>query len=265
MTKQELYVVKVGGNVIDNKKSLRKFLLDFSKIKHNKLLIHGGGKVATDISKGLGVEARMIEGRRVTDEETLKIVTMVYGGLINKNIVSGLQSHGCNAIGLTGADANIIEADKRPIKKGIDYGFVGDVRKVNNGPLVNFFNAGLTPVIAPLTHNGNGDILNTNADTIASTLAVSLSQEYNVTLIYCFELKGVLKDFENKDSVISNISQEKFQTLKESGIISKGMIPKLDNSFEAINSGVEKVIICHSDDLLNIINKKEAKGTTLTK
>jgi acetylglutamate kinase len=262
---QKLYIIKIGGNIIDDETHLQKFLHDFSSLKENKILIHGGGKVATEISKGLGIEARMVDGRRITDAETLKIVTMVYGGLINKRIVSALQSFGCNALGLTGADANIMEAEKRPVKNDIDYGFVGDVKKVYPQPLIHFLSMGLTPVIAPLTHDGVGNILNTNADTVASALAVALSGSFVVQLTYCFELKGVLQNFEDKDSVISAIDGKRYQELKNEGIISKGMIPKMDNSFDAIREGVNKVVICHADDLVDIIANKNPKGTTLSK
>jgi acetylglutamate kinase len=261
---QKLYIIKIGGNVIDEETKLQQFLKNFSSVKENKILVHGGGKVATDISKGLGIEAKMVEGRRITDEETLKIVTMVYGGLINKKIVAALQSNGTNAIGLTGADANIILAKKRPVKDGIDYGFVGDVGQVHDQTLINLLSHGLTPVIAPLTHDGKGSILNTNADTMASAVAVGLSGNFIVHLIYCFELKGVLEDVNNKDSVIADISIEKYKELKEKGIIAKGMIPKMDNSFEAIKNGVGSVIICHADDLVEIVNNGEKKGTRLS-
>ena len=263
MSKEKLYVVKIGGNIIDHEESLKKFLHDFAALKVNKILIHGGGKIATEISKGLGIEAKMVDGRRITDAETLKIVTMVYGGLINKKIIALLQASECNAIGLTGADANIIKSNKRPLKNGIDYGFVGDVDKVDGKMIGDLLNIGLTPVIAPLTHNGQGDILNTNADTMASVIAVATSQQFETHLIYCFELNGVLKDFDDKNSVITELKEKDYKELKEKGIISKGMIPKMDNSFEAIHAGVSSVRICHADDLLSIINKGETKGTKL--
>jgi acetylglutamate kinase len=261
---QKLYIIKIGGNIIDDDAKLQSFLKDLSMIKENKILVHGGGKVATEISKGLGIEAKMVEGRRITDEETLKIVTMVYGGLINKKIVALLNSFGNDAIGLTGADANIIRAKKRTVKNGMDYGFVGDIEKVNSKPIINFLSMGLTPVIAPLTHDGQGNMLNTNADTMASAIAVAMSETFAVSLLYCFELKGVLEDFSNKESVIAEINRDKYQDLKNKGIIDKGMIPKMDNSFDAIKAGVGSVIICHADDLLNIINKKEKRGTKLS-
>jgi acetylglutamate kinase len=259
-----LYIIKIGGNIIDDDAKLQSFLRDLSMIKENKILVHGGGKVATEISKGLGIEAKMVDGRRITDAETLKIVTMVYGGLINKRIVALLNSLGNNSIGLTGADANIIQAKKRPVKNGIDYGFVGDVECVDPKPIINFLSMGLTAVIAPLTHDGKGNMLNTNADTMASAIAVAMSEAFAVSLLYCFELKGVLENFSNKESVIPEINMSKYQDLKNKGIIDKGMIPKMDNSFDAIKSGVGSVIICHADDLINIINKKEKKGTKLS-
>jgi acetylglutamate kinase len=261
---QKLYIIKISGNIIDDETKLKSFLKDLSRIKENKILVHGGGKVATEISKGLGIEAKMVDGRRITDAETLKIVTMVYGGLINKKIVAQLNAFEDDAIGLTGADANIIQAKKRPVKNGIDYGFVGDVEHVHHQPITHFLSMGLTPVIAPLTHDGQGNMLNTNADTMASAVAVAMSGFFMVELIYCFELKGVLEDFSNKESVISNISMEKYIDLKNNGIIDKGMIPKMDNSFDAIKSGVGSVVICHADDLLGIVNNKEKKGTRLS-
>ncbi len=262
---EKLYIIKIGGNIIDNENALNKFLSDYASLSSKKILIHGGGKVATDISAGLGIEAKMVDGRRITDAETLKIVTMVYGGLINKNIVASLQSKNCNAIGLTGADANIIKSTKRPVKNGIDYGFVGDVEKVNEEILTSLIKSGLYPIIAPLSHDGNGNMLNVNADTMASVTSVALSKLFEVHLIYCFELKGVLENFEDKNSVISEITQSNYSTLKEKGVISKGMIPKLDNSFDAINLGVTSVRICHADDLVSIINKEEPLGTVLKK
>jgi acetylglutamate kinase len=262
---EKLYVIKIGGNIIDNEEALNKFLTDYASLNSKKILIHGGGKVATDISAGLGIEAKMVDGRRITDAETLKIVTMVYGGLINKRVVASLQSKNCNAIGLTGADANIIKSTKRPVKNGVDYGFVGDVENVKAEILATLIHTDLYPIIAPLSHDGNGNMLNVNADTMASVSSVALSKLFEVHLIYCFELKGVLENFDDKDSVISEITSAKYSELKEKGIISKGMIPKLDNSFDAINAGVTSVRICHADDLVTIINKGESKGTKLYK
>jgi acetylglutamate kinase len=263
--KTPLYIIKIGGNVIDNESALNKFLADYASLNANKILIHGGGKVATDISAGLGIEAKMVDGRRITDAETLKIVTMVYGGLINKRVVATLQALGCNAFGLTGADGNAVKSNKRPVKNGVDYGFVGDVEKVDGQLLQTLIASGLKPVIAPLSHDGKGNMLNINADTMASVTAVALSPFFDVHLVYCFELKGVLENFEDKNSVISDITNEKYSTLKEKGIISKGMIPKMDNSFDAINAGVSSVRICHADDLVSIINEGRKAGTTLSK
>jgi acetylglutamate kinase len=262
---EKLYVIKVGGNIIDNPSALKSFLSDFASLKANKILVHGGGKIATEISKGLGIEAQMVDGRRITDAETLKIVTMVYGGLINKNIVASLQANGCNAIVLTGADANILRSDKRPVKNGIDYGFVGDVKEMNPSFVSMCLENKITPVIAPLTHDMQGNMLNTNADTVASQIAVGLAKNFEVHLTYCFELKGVLKDFEDKDSVISEITPTYYTQLKEEGIINKGMIPKLDNSFDAINNGVNSVIICQAESLVSLINEGKSIGTQLKK
>lgn len=259
----ELYIIKIGGNVIDNEEALSRFLNDLSQLQKPFILIHGGGKVATEISKGLGIEAQMVDGRRITDAETLKIVTMVYAGLINKKIVSKLQALGKNAIGLTGADGNIIFAKKRPVKNGIDYGFVGDVEKVDGTVIKNLLDAGLQPVLAPLSHDGQGNMLNTNADTIASTVSVAMSKLYETNLVYCFELKGVLENINKPDSVITDINTDRYKELKDTGIIAKGMIPKMDNSFDAIDAGVNSVIICHADDIKEIVNNKAQKGSKL--
>lgn len=259
---EKLYVVKIGGNVIDHAEKLSDFIKVFSRLKGPKVLVHGGGKIATKIGEKLGIKANMVEGRRITDRETLDVVTMVYGGLVNKGVVSKLQAEGCNSIGLSGADGNVIEAHKRPVAD-IDYGWVGDIDKVNIGPLVNFVKQGITPVFAALTHDGKGHMLNTNADTIATTVAVGLSEAYDVDLIYCFEKKGVLEDIDNPDSLIRSIDHAEYQDLKGKGIIADGMIPKLDNSFNAINSGVSRVKICAADDLSIWIEKNEDIGTTL--
>ncbi|SMO56105.1 acetylglutamate kinase [Solitalea koreensis] len=258
---EALNIIKVGGNIIDNEEKLTSFLDDFSKLKGLKVLIHGGGKVATEISKGLGIEAQMVDGRRITDAETLKIVTMVYGGLINKRLVAQLQARNNNAIGLTGADANIIPAHKRPANP-IDFGFVGDVEKekMDGKTLALLLENGMVPILAPLTHDQQGNMLNTNADTIASTVAVSLSKKFNVNLIYCFEKEGVLNA---EDNVIGEITKSYFAKLKEEGVVVAGMIPKLDNAFEAINQGVKAVYIMHADGLLNLINEGISTGTLI--
>lgn len=260
---EELVVVKIGGNVIDNPKALDAFLADFAQIKKKKILVHGGGKIATEIGAKLGQEAIMVEGRRVTDKAMLETVTMVYGGLINKNVVAKLQSLSNNAIGLSGADGNSILCVKRPVKE-VDYGFVGDVKDVNHAFLGHLLAGELVPVMCPLSHDGEGNMLNINADTVATTLAKAMATTYKVSLLYCFELKGVLSDFADKNSVIAEINIESYQKLKAEGVISKGMIPKLDNSFDSILNGVEKVVICHSEEMLRVANG-EKRGTTLEK
>ena len=251
----QLTVVKIGGNIIDDKGKLSLFLKEFAAVEGYKILVHGGGKIATEIGKQLGIEPNYIDGRRITDAQTLILVTMVYGGLINKNMVAELQAYGCNAIGLTGADGGILPAVKRPVKE-IDYGFVGDVNSDNiKGELISkFLHSGLTPVFAPLTHDGRGNLLNTNADTIAQEIAQAMSHFMPVQLIYCFEKKGVLIDTTDDTSAINRITAKDFDELKEKGIISGGMIPKLENAFTAINKGVEKVIIGHADDLAALIS-----------
>ena len=252
--------------MIDDEHQLLSFLNDFATIKEHKILIHGGGKMATELGKQLGVETKMVEGRRITDAATLKVVQMVYAGWINKNIVAQLQSRNCNAIGLTGADANIILAKKRlPLSSGsggevIDYGFVGDVEKVNGEKLSALLKAGFFPVIAPLTHDGKGQILNTNADTIAAAVAAAI--QYDTTLIYCFEKSGVLKNVNDDNSVIEKMNFAEYEKYKAEGIISKGMIPKLDNAFDAIKQGVKSVVICHAKDLVNVVENRKA-GTKL--
>ena len=260
---KKLFVIKIGGNVIDDEKQLSSFLNDFAKMKEKKILIHGGGKIATEMGKQLGIEAKMVDGRRITDADTLQVVQMVYGGLINKNIVAQLQQRKCNAIGLTGTDGNIILAAKRPVKE-IDYGFVGDVKKVNAEKISSLLNSGLSPVIAPLTHDGKGQILNTNADTMASAIAVALAKKYDTTLIYCFEKSGVLRDVADESSVIEKIKLAEYKKYKADGIISKGMIPKLDNAFNAINKKVKSVVICHANDLKKVVSNKKS-GTRLEK
>ncbi|HTD41449.1 MAG TPA: acetylglutamate kinase [Mucilaginibacter sp.] len=264
MTKKSLYIVKIGGNVIDNSENLHHFLKDFTAIDGYKILVHGGGKVATQLSETLGIEAKLVDGRRITDIETLRVVTMVYGGLINKNIVAQLQKFGTNAIGLTGADGNFIRTQKRPVKT-IDYGFVGDIDEKSIDPesLERLMDAGFTPVFCAITHDGEGQLLNTNADTIASALAVALSKLYETTLVYCFEKKGVLQDINDEESLIREIDPEKYEKLKEQQIIHSGMLPKLDNAFTAINCGVKAVIIGKSDDLGHLKNK-HSFGTRLS-
>ncbi len=258
----KLFIIKIGGNVIDNSEKLHEFLKDFVSLPGYKILVHGGGKMATQLADDMGIEAKMVEGRRITDIETLRIVTMVYAGLINKNIVAQLQFRNCNAIGLTGADANTIRASKRPVKD-IDYGFVGDINdtSVSAEAIKNLLEDGLIPVFSAITHDGQGQLLNTNADTIASALAIGLSGLYETSLVYCFEKKGVLKDVEDDLSVIREIQSGEFDSLKEQGVVAGGMIPKLHNAFEAIKSGVKDVYIGKADELSEL--NGEQFGTRL--
>lgn len=261
---EALYIIKIGGNVIDNSENLYHFLKYFTALPGYKILVHGGGKVATQLSETLGIEAKLVDGRRITDIETLRVVTMVYGGLINKNIVAQLQRFGSNAIGLTGADGNLIRAKKRPVKT-IDYGFVGDLDEgsVNADGISKLLEAGFAPVFSALTHDGDGQLLNTNADTIASALAVALSNLYHTTLVYCFEKKGVLQDIDDEDSLIREIDPQRYEELKIQQIIHSGMLPKLDNAFKAISCGVKAVIIGKADEL-GKIKDNEPFGTRLS-
>ena len=240
---KKLFVIKIGGNVIDNPTLLDKFLSDFTSVPGYKILIHGGGKIATQIGNRLGIESKYVDGRRITDDETIDVVTMVYAGLINKKIVAQLQARECNAMGLTGADLNAILAHKRT-KGTIDYGFAGDIDAVNTEGVAALLDIAQTLVFAPITHDKNGQLLNTNADTIASTLAVSLSSKFKTTLKYVFEKKGVLSDVNDDDSVIANINFDDFQIGKSDGTFFEGMIPKLDNAFDAMKNGVQSVVIC---------------------
>lgn len=243
---QKLTVIKVGGKIVEDEGTLSQLLNDFSKVEGHKVLVHGGGRSATKIAAQLGIESKMVGGRRITDAETLKVVTMVYGGLVNKNIVARLQSIGVNALGLTGADMNVMLSHKRPVKD-VDYGFVGDVEKCDGEMLSKLISEGIVPVMAPLTHDGKGNMLNTNADTIAGETAKALAKYFDVTLIYCFEKAGVLRDENDDDSVIPHINEEEFKKLVADGIIQGGMIPKIENSLSAISQGVSKVIITKAD------------------
>ncbi|SFG55348.1 N-acetylglutamate kinase [Pedobacter insulae] len=245
-----LTIIKIGGNVIDNSENLHQFLLDFTALPGDKILVHGGGKIATELGKSLGIEAKMVDGRRITDIETLRVVTMVYAGLINKNMVAQLQAKGCNAIGLSGADGNVIKARKRAVKT-IDYGYVGDLdeNSVNTTTLSSLLDGGLTPVLCAITHDGDTQLLNTNADTIASAVAVAMAAHYETILVYCFEKKGVLKDVDIEDSVVREIKADDFESLQAEGIVAGGMIPKLHNAFEAIKKGVSAVYIGKADEL----------------
>ena len=241
--KQKLTIVKVGGAVVEDETQLTQLLKDFSAISGRKVLIHGGGRRATQVAASLGIESKMVGGRRITDADMLSVVTMVYGGLVNKNLVARLQANGVNALGLTGADIDVIRSHKRPLKDGIDFGFVGDVDKADGQMLSRLIEAGITPVMAPLTHDGQGHILNTNADTIASETAKALAPFYDVTLIYSFEKKGVLSNPDDDNSVIPTISRADFERYKADGTISGGMLPKIENALSAIDKGVNRVII----------------------
>lgn len=284
---ESVNVIKVGGAVVEDSASLSSLLSQFTELKGKKVLVHGGGRSATKVAASLGIESNMVGGRRITDEEMLRVVTMVYGGLVNKNIVANLQARGVNAIGLTGADMNIIRSHKRPLKKvtlaagetnpttgevlteattmDIDYGWVGDVDKVDGECLARLINngtsgtdAGCVPVVAPLSHDGEGHMLNTNADTIAGSVAVGLASLFDVTLTYCFEKPGVLTDPDDDSSVVHSITPPVYERLKAEGVVSGGMIPKLDNAFEALRGGVRRVVITSASDL------EGTNGTTIT-
>ena len=273
--KEKLVVIKIGGNIVDSEPVLASFLESFSKLVgghtsppsgdggFKAILIHGGGKVATKIGETLGIESKYVDGRRITDAATIDLVTMVYAGLINKKVIAQLQSLGCNAIGVTGADGNLIPANKRPVKE-IDYGFVGDVKsdKINAQSWSSLLEHGFIPVVAPITHDGKGQLLNTNADTIAQEVAKAMSSLYEVSLIYSFEKAGVLLDANDDATVINNIDPASYEQLKAEGKIFAGMIPKLDNAFAALNSGVKKVVIGKAEHLKDLINGES--GTSIT-
>lgn len=247
--KQQITIVKVGGKIVENPDTLNQLLHDFSALPGKKVLVHGGGRTATDMASRLGIETHMVEGRRITDADMLRVVTMVYAGLVNKNVVARLQGCGVNALGLTGADMDVIRSHRRPLKNGIDYGFVGDVDRVDGERLSMLVEAGITPVMAPLTHNGQGDMLNTNADTIAAETAKALANHYDVTLVYCFEHAGVLTNPDDEESVIPLITREKFELLKADGTVSGGMLPKIENSLAAVEAGVKRVVITKADKI----------------
>ncbi|MDD2952187.1 MAG: acetylglutamate kinase [Parabacteroides sp.] len=251
---EKLVLIKVGGKIVEEEETLRRLLSDFAAIEGYKVLVHGGGRSATKLAAQLGIECKMVNGRRITDAETLKVVTMVYGGLVNKNIVAGLQALGVNALGLTGADMNLMRSDKRPVKE-VDYGFVGDVKEVNADLLATLIHQGIVPVLAPLTHDKQGHMLNTNADTIAGEAAKALARHFEVTLMFCFEKKGVLRDERDDESVIPEIDRSAFKEYVEQGIIQGGMIPKLENAYQAIDAGVKQVIITQATEI------HQGKGT----
>ena len=244
--KEKITIIKVGGKIVEEQDSLAALLDRFSAIEGNKVLIHGGGRSATRMAERLGIESHMVNGRRITDSDTLQVVTMVYGGLVNKTIVAQLQARGVNALGLTGADCNIIKAHQRPVGE-VDYGFVGDVDKADGLMLSRLIEQGIVPIVAPLTHDGNGNLLNTNADTMAAETAKALSAHYDTRLIYCFEFPGVMRDPDDADSLIPTITRESYRTLLADGIVSGGMVPKIDNAFNAIDNGVGEVIITRAD------------------
>lgn len=240
---EKVTIVKVGGAIVENDEQLAQLLTDFAAIPGKKVLVHGGGRHATKIAAALGIESKMVNGRRITDAQMLEVVTMVYGGLVNKNLVAKLQAKGVNALGLTGADMDVIHSHKRPVKDGVDFGYVGDVERANGKMLQTLIQEGITPVMAPLTHDGNGNILNTNADTIASETAKALAPYYDVTLIYSFEKKGVLSNPDDDNSVIPVITRADFEKYQADGTIGGGMIPKIENALAAVDAGVKEVII----------------------
>ena len=254
----KLTLVKVGGAIVENADSLSSLLDKFASIEGHKVLVHGGGRSATRIAERLGLPQQMVAGRRVTDADTLRVVTMVYAGLVNKNIVAQLQARGINALGLTGVDMNVISSHRRPPKQvrmddgstqTVDYGFVGDIDQVNADLLADLIAKGVVPVMCPIGHDTQGNLLNTNADTIAAEVAKALARNFEVTLVYCFEKRGVLRDADDDDSVISCITQAEFPVLVEQGIVSGGMLPKLENAFDAIRAGVQEVVITRADAL----------------
>jgi len=259
----KVFVIKIGGNVLDNPQSLSSFLRDFSAVEETKILIHGGGKIATRIGDKLGIQSQYVDGRRITDEQTRDLVTMVYGGLVNKQIVASLQALGCNAVGLTGADGNVLPAVKRPVKE-IDYGFVGDIKadSVNTSLLYFLLKQNTVPVFAPLTH-AEGKMLNTNADTIASVLAVAMSKHFDVRLIFCFEKKGVLKDVNDLSSVINHLPKKLYEELLGQKAFVEGILPKLENAYAAIGAGVKEVLIGEAGDLVKNTGQ-ETEGTLIT-
>ncbi|WP_299777131.1 acetylglutamate kinase [uncultured Formosa sp.] len=255
---ETLKVIKIGGNIIDDDSALSHFLEQFATIQGPKLLVHGGGKLATKMAKSMNIEVQMVDGRRITDADTLDIITMVYGGKINKNIIAQLQANNCNSVGFTGADGNVIVSEKRPVTT-IDYGFVGDVKRVNTKVPKVLLENGITPVFCAITHNENGQLLNTNADTVTSELAIGFADIYKVELYYCFEKDGVLLDVDDPNSVIEDINTKNYETLKTEGVITDGMLPKLDNCFHAISNHVYKVCLGKPDMLFN----QNTKHTTI--
>lgn len=261
----ELYIIKVGGDILENEEKLKQFVSNVSQIKHRKIIIHGGGKLVDQLASKLGIEQQMIDGRRVTNSHTLDLTTMVYAGLINKKMVAALQANHNNAIGLTGADNNCIQATQRS-EHPHNFGWVGDIvmEGVNTKFISSLVENQITPVFCSITHNNTGQLLNTNADTMASVIASAFSKTYHVSLIYCFEKKGVLENISDENSAIPLLAMAIYEELKAAQVISKGMLPKLENAFKAIHGGVENVIITHAEEILNIINLKKNVGTKIT-
>lgn len=255
--KQKVTVVKVGGKIVESADTLETLLHRFSALEGLKVLVHGGGRTATEVAAKLGVETHMVDGRRITDADMLRVVTMVYGGLVNKQVVARLQACGVNALGLTGADMNLIRSHRRPERNGVDFGFVGDVDCVDGERLAQLLHSGVTPVVAPLTHDGEGHLLNTNADTMAGEVAKALACQFEVTLVYCFEHAGVLADPDNEASVIPLITRRDFDALKAQGVVTGGMLPKIENCLSAVGAGVRRVVITRADAL------QEGCGTTI--
>jgi len=262
---EKLSIFKIGGKVIDDNSELDIFLKDFASVPGKKILVHGGGKWVSEMCQRLEIEVKMTNGRRITDERTLEVVTMILPGLANKKIVATLQKYGCNALGLTGADGNTIKAIRRPVKNGVDFGFVGDVEKVNVKNVQKIIKSGFIPIFTAMTHDKSGQLLNTNADTIASSLAVGLTQEYQVDLYYCFEKPGVLKDLADEKTLVTHISQGNYNDLKRDGVIHTGMLPKVDNAFDAINSGINRVYICHYGDVKKLSEGNDKFGTQISR
>lgn len=261
---KKLYIIKIGGNIVDDETALTSFLQSFAQVDAVKILVHGGGKLATRVAEAMGIKQQMVAGRRITDAETLKVVTMVYAGYINKNIVAQLQGNRCNAMGITGADGNSIKAHQRinNSEASINYGYAGDIDLVNTRFLQQLLEQQITPVLAPITHNGNGQLLNTNADTIAQEIATAMCALYDTTLVYIFEKAGVLLNVEDEGSVISLLQPAYYQTLKNQQLIFAGMIPKLDNAFTALDKGVKKIIIGQAKNLNDLLNGQS--GTTIS-
>lgn len=262
---EKLSIFKIGGKVIDDNSELDIFLKDFATVPGKKILVHGGGKWVSEMCERLGIEVKMTNGRRITDEKSLEVVTMILPGLANKKIVATLQKYGCNALGLTGADGNTIKATRRPVKNGIDFGFVGDIEKVNVKNVQEIIKSGFVPIFTAMTHDKSGQLLNTNADTIASSLAVGLTQEYKVDLYYCFEKPGVLKDLADEKTLVSHINKGNYIDLQSEGVIHTGMLPKVDNAFDAVSAGVNRVYICHYGDVKNLSEGDEEFGTQISK